>query len=426
MILKVALTELALWERNYRRGQIDAIVRSVQEFGFMGAVRVRLENDKYTVYAGNHALKALLKIWDEGLPAPIGIEVDGSSWMVPCVDISHLSPEQAIAFAIADNRIQELGDNDTDQLTTLLQELAAFNADLLTAAGYDLSFLPSSVPEEEAEKDGQEFIDRAEELQGKWAVQLGDVYEVGRHRLMCGDSTSSDDLHMLFPDSAKHKGRLESQLLMVTDPPYGVEYDADWRAEFSGGNYATGTIANDDRADWTEVWELWNAQVMYVWHGGLHAGTVANSLSMAGYDIRAQIIWNKSSMVFSRGAYHWKHEPCWYAVRKGSTANWQGDRTQTTVWDCGNGSACAKTGDEADEFHAGHISQKPVELFKRPILNHTEPGAIILDPFAGSGSCLIACELTRRVCYTMELEPKFVAAILERATSLGMEVRKLD
>lgn len=426
MMMRVSLTTLALWERNYRRGQIDAIVRSIEQFGFMGAVRVRFENDKYTVYAGNHAVKALLQLFEAGSQAPIGIELDGSEWMVPCVDISHLSAAEAVAFAIADNRIQELGDNDTDRLTELLRELADYNVDLLIASGYDHSFLPSIVPDEEAENDGSEYTDRAEELQLKWEVERGDVYEIGPHRLMCGDSTSPDDLDRLYPKSAKSKGKCEPQLLMVTDPPYGVEYDADWRAEFSGGNYSTGTIANDDRADWTEVWELWNPQIMYVWHGGLHAGTVANSLFMAGYDIRAQIIWNKSSMVFSRGAYHWKHEPCWYAVRKGSNANWQGDRTQTTVWDCGNGSACAKTGDDADEFHAGHISQKPVELFRRAILNHTEIGDTVVDPFAGSGSCLIACELTKRVCFTMELEPKFVAAILERVSALGMSVRKLD
>ena len=101
---------------------------------------------------------------------------------------------------------------------------------------------------------------------------------------------------------------------MATDPPYGVEYDSSWRKEYSSGEYSSGTIANDDRADWGDVYRIWNPEILYVWHGGIRAGLVAKTIEDNGYDIRAQIIWNKTTMVFGRGAYHWKHEPCWYAV----------------------------------------------------------------------------------------------------------------
>lgn len=200
-----------------------------------------------------------------------------------------------------------------------------------------------------------------------------------------------------------------------------MKYDSSWRAEYSSGEYSVGNIANDDRADWTDVWRLWSPEVLYVWHGGLHADVVAASLKEAGFEIRAQIIWNKSVMVFGRGHYHWKHEPCWYAVKKSATANWMGDRSQTTVWDCGNGSGAGRTGDSADDFHAEHISQKPVDLFRRPIRNHTVPGDAVAEPFAGSGSQFVAAEQLGRLCLGMEFDPKYVAMILERLSALGLE-----
>jgi DNA modification methylase len=237
---------------------------------------------------------------------------------------------------------------------------------------------------------------------------------------MCGDSTDAAAVARLMQG--------EKAVLMVTDPPYGVSYDSTWRYKrdiatgkrISSGEYSVGSIANDDRADWREVWALWDVPVLYIWHGGLHAAAVAESLTASKYDLRSQIIWNKSVMVFSRGAYHWKHEPCWYAVKKGCNANWQGDRTQTTVWDCGNGSGAGRTGDTSDDFHANHISQKPVALFRRPIENHTEKGDILAEPFAGSGSQFVAAEQLQRICYGVEIEPKYCAVILERMEKLGL------
>lgn len=417
------LGDLILWPRNYRVGQVDAIVKSIEKFGFNTAVRVRESNGQVTVYAGNHSIKALLAMKAAGATPPIGVgKTFDHDWSIPCIDISHLSDSEAMAFAIADNRLQELGENDLDKLNELLLELQAIDIDLLLTAGFTEFDIPAAVNEEQAESTGTEFLDRAAELQEKWQVQRGDLYEIGDHRIMCGDSESIADVDRLLPDEYLME---EREVLMVTDPPYGVKYDSAWRAEYSSGEYSSGTIANDDRADWSQVYKLWNPRVLYVWHSGLHSSEVQRSIEAAGYEVRAQIIWNKSSMVFGRGHYHWKHEPCWYAVRDGSTGNWQGDRTQTTVWDCGNGSGAGRTDDATDDFHAGHISQKPVELFRRAILNHTERSEMVVDPFAGSGSCIIACELTKRICRAMELEPKFVAAILERCTELGLQVSKL-
>ena len=194
---------------------------------------------------------------------------------------------------------------------------------------------------------------------------------------------------------------------MVTDPPYGVEYDPAWRKQVSGAGpgsqLATGTVLNDDRADWREAWALFPGDVAYVWHGALHAGTVATSLGEAGFQIRSQIIWDKTRLVISRGDYHWQHEPAWYAVRKGKTGHWGGDRKQTTVWQIPH-----------TKSDTGHGTQKPVECMKRPIENNSSPGQAIYEPFCGSGTTIIAAEMTGRACYAIELNPAYVDVAVQR------------
>ncbi len=260
---------------------------------------------------------------------------------------------------------------------------------------------------------------------GKWQTKPSQTWLIpsktlpGKsHRIGCGDST--DVLRVReFLQGAQPR-------LMATDPPYGVGYDSTWRAAFSSAGYVSGNMANDHRVDWRDVWELWQAPIAYVWHAGVHAAAVAESLLAARYQIRAQIIWRKPAHVFSRGHYHWQHEPCWYAVRRGCTANWRGDRKQKTVWDVGNRSSCGQTGDAADNFRGGHVAQKPVELFRRPIQNHTSRGDVVVEPFSGSGSQLVAAEQLGRICLAMEIEPKYVAVALERMAALGCEPRLED
>ena len=194
---------------------------------------------------------------------------------------------------------------------------------------------------------------------------------------------------------------------MVSDPPYGVAYDPAWRNEAGVSATArTGTVRNDDRADWREAWALFPGDVAYVWHAGIHARTVAESLEACGFAIRAQLIWVKNRFVLSRGHYHWQHEPCFYAVRDGGESRWQGARDQSTVWQI-----ATNADDDAATVHG---TQKPVECMLRPILNNSARGDAVYEPFAGSGSTIIAAEKSGRRCFGMEIEPRYCDVIVSR------------
>lgn len=255
-------------------------------------------------------------------------------------------------------------------------------------------------------------IEKAAELQKKWQTARGQIWEIGVHLMMCGDSTNESDVSTLL---SGHRPDL-----CVTDPPYGVNYDAEWRNDAAQagpksmrgapGGSATGKVTNDDRCDWSEAWRLFPGNILYVWHGALHATQVAESLTACGFDLRSQIVWAKQRLVISRGHYHWQHEPCWYAVRGGETAKWKGDRSQTTLWQI-----------EHSQSETGHSTQKPVECMARPMRNH-EP-CEVYDPFVGSGTTLCAAQLLGRTCYAMEIEPRYVAVCLERMSAMGLEPR---
>ena len=248
----------------------------------------------------------------------------------------------------------------------------------------------------------------------------------GQHRVLCADSTSADAVaRLLSPASG-----IPQPFLMVTDPPYSVSLDPSWRqdAGLQNSTRQSGTVTNDDRADWTPAWKLFPGDVVYVWHAGIHAAVVATSLSLADFAIRAQIIWKKQRFVISRGAYHWGHEPCWYAVRNGKTAHWHGDRKQSTVWEVDNLVATNRTDDSEDPENAitGHGTQKPVELMRRPILNRTVKGEAVYDCFLGSGSTLIAAELTERTCYGLEIDPRYVDVTCKRWMAITGRQAVLD
>lgn len=372
--------------------QVEQIAASVQEFGFVNPILVGADGE---IIAGEGRFRAALAL---------GMR------KVPVIKLEHLSKVQRRALAIADNQLALNAGWDEQMLAAQLAALRDedFNLDLL---GFDDQELALQLATQDAagltEEDEVPVIPMAP------VSKLGDLWLLGsrqgkQHRLLCGNATAGPDIARLLMGQ-------QVPILMVTDPPYGVDLEPEWR-EQAGLNPRTrqgGKVINDDRIDWSEAWALFPGDVVYVWHAGIHAAEVAVGLQACGFEIRSQIIWVKQNFAISRGAYHWRHEPCWYAVRKARTGHWHGDRKQTTVWEVANLNPFGGKGAEENEV-TGHGAQKPVEILRRPILNHTRPGQACYDPFLGSGSTLIAAESTGRICYGVEIDPRYVDVVVLR------------
>ena len=289
------------------------------------------------------------------------------------------------------------GDFDYDKLKDLILEIDDGNVDL-ELTGFDADELIDIMGVDIEPEEGLTDDDALPETPAIPNTQAGDLYLMGDHRLLCGDSTSQKDVTRLMDG--------DQPVLMVTDPPYGVEYDPMWRAE-AGMNVSKGKmgkVMNDDRVDWSEAYRLFTGDVAYIYHAGKYTAQVSDSIKACGYDIRSQIIWVKDRFALSRSDYHWQHEPCWYAVRQGKPSNWNGAPDQTTTWRIAR----------ADDGGHGHGTQKPVECMAIPIRNNSRAGDIIYDPFTGSGSTLIACQKLQRQCRSMELDPKYCDIIVKR------------
>jgi len=378
--------------RTHSDAQVAQIAASIREFGWTNPVLVDGDNG---VIAGHGRLLAARKL---------GIS------NVPVIELAGLSDAARRAYILADNKLALNAGWDEAMLALEVGDLAEIGVDL-SLTGFDEGELAALAAKAHG---GLTDPDQAPEPPARAASRAGDIWRLGRHRLACGDSTDAAIVDAVLAGVRPH--------LMVTDPPYGVDYDPAWRADankWKGSNVkiggkALGKVSNDDRADWGRAWELFPGDVAYVWHGGLRSVEQAQSLEAAGFNIRSQIIWNKGRLVISRGDYHWQHEACWYAVRKGRPGRWSGSRTESTVWDIAKPSAS----------ETGHGTQKPVECMKRPIENNSSPGQAIYEPFSGSGTTIIAAEMTGRVCYAIELDPAYVDVAVERWQAFtGQEAR---
>ena len=361
--------------RTHSEAQVAQIAGSIREYGFNNPVLVDGANG---VIAGHGRLLAARKL---------GLET------VPVIELGHLSEAAKRAYILADNRLAEQAGWDKELLALELADLSTLGIDLgdLGFDGAELDALLNHGAADPREEVTPEVPERPVSRQG-------DLWILGVHRLLCGDATRREDVERLLGGVRPH--------LMATDPPYGVAYDPGWRNEAGAAKTKrTGKVMNDDRADWREAWALFPGEVAYVWHGALHAATVAESLIVAGFEIRSQIVWAKDRHVLSRGHYHWQHEPCWYAVRAKGTGHWSGDRKQSTLWSIPNRDEDAAT---------IHGTQKPVECMRRPILNNSAPGQAVYEPFSGSGNTLIAAETTGRACHAMELDPAYVDVAVGR------------
>lgn len=366
--------------RTHSKDQVAQIAASIREFGWTNPILVDGDG---TIIAGHGRVMAARKLGEKE---------------VPCIELGHLTEAQKRAYVIADNQLALNAGWDAEMLKVEIAELVDADFDL-GLLGFDDAMLAGLTG---VETEGLTDPDDVPEPPVTPVTVLGDVWVMGRHRIICGSSTEADTVAKLLLDVKPH--------LMVTDPPYGVEYDASWRDDRLGKTGATGTakgkVLNDDRADWREAWALFPGDVAYVWHAGLRAREVVESLEVCGFKMREQIIWAKSSLAMSRGHYHFQHEPCWYAVRErsGATAHWSGDRKQSTLWQI----------DKPRKSETGHSTQKPIECMKRPIENNSSPGQAIYEPFSGSGTTIIAGEMTGRHIYAVELNPAYVDVAVKR------------
>jgi DNA modification methylase len=375
----------------------------------VGAGRSLVADKNDILLAGNGVQEVAHSM---GFDEVIEVETDGDALIVHKrrdLDLLNDPDHKARKLSLYDNRVQEVS------LTWKPEALEQYK---LEGVPVERMWTPVEleavgVGQGEPPADPGAQVDKAQELQEKWQVQPGDLFQVGQHRILCGDSTKADDVARVMGS--------EKADMMVTDPPYGVEYDAHWREQYDRfERHSTEPVINDDSSHWTESYKLFLGAVAYVWHADRMGVGVGVDLMSVGFELRCSITWVKQHFVFSRGHYHWQHEPCWYAVRKGFNAFWIGGHNQTTVWDISNSNPM---GGDRDKNKTIHSTEKPLECMARPIRNHD--ASIVYDPFLGSGTTLVACEQLNRRGRGIEIAPQYVAVCLERLSQMGLAVERI-
>lgn len=405
--------------RTHSDDQLRRVRNSIEQFGFNAPV---LAVDGLIIAGHARVLAA----------QALGLD------RVPVVDVSHMSEAEQRAYIIADNKLTEMGGWDEAVLREEVASLGAegFGPDLMGFSG-DEAFLsdPSSGGGGANQTvEGEDDVPETSEDQPV-VSRLGDVWLLGNHRIVCGDCESEDVVRAVLGDDAPN--------LMVTDPPYGVNYNPQWRNEagrsldgttqrITSGRVveplsarAVGRVQNDDRFSWEVAYRLFPGTIAYVWMSCIHLDATKAELAEVGFEVRNLIIWAKQNFVISRGHYHNQHETCWYAVRRGATACWRGGRTQSNLWEMVNLNAYGGRRSAEDE-RTDHSTQKPVDAYRRAINNHTEEGEFVYDPFCGSGTLLIACEATGRRGLAVELYPNYVDLAIRRWQSFSGGTAVLD
>lgn len=373
----VPITKLVPYVNNARTHspeQINKLRSSLREFGFINPVIIDRD---FGVIAGHGRILAAK---EEGIAE------------VPCVFADHLTEAQKKAYILADNRMAMDAGWDEELLRVEIETLQAEAFDL-SLTGFDEKEL-SDLFKDDADVQEDDF-DVDAELEKPTFSKSGDVWTLGRHRLVCGDSTKAETFTILM------NGRKAN--LVVTDPPYNVNYEG-----------TAGKIKNDNLADEKFYQFLFDAfsnieKVMaddasiYVFHADTEGLNFRKAFSDAGFYLSGCCIWKKPSLVLGRSPYQWQHEPCLYGWKKSGKHQWYADRKQTTIWEF-----------EKTKKNTDHPTMKPIPLLAYPIQNSSMSNTLVLDPFGGSGSTLIACEQTDRDCYTIELDEKYCDVIVKR------------
>ena len=362
--------------RTHSKEQINKLRSSLREFGFINPVIIGRD---YGIIAGHGRVMAAR---EEGINE------------VPCVFVDHLTEAQKKAYIIADNRMALDAGWDEEILRVEIEALQAEAFDIaLTGFGDDEIADLFGGDKTDVEDDD---YDLTAALEKAAFVEKGDVWVVGRHRLVCGDATSEDDVAKLMDGKRAN--------LIVTDPPYGVSFKS------TSGL----TIKNDSMKDEefynflyksfvNMVAHTENGGAAYVFHADTEGLTFRKAFIDAGFHLAGVCIWAKNSLVLGRSDYQWQHEPVLYGFLQNGKHRWYSDRKQTTIWNFNK-----------PKRNENHPTSKPLDLLSYPIRNSSQENAIVIDTFGGSGSTLMACEATNRICYTMELDEKYASVILRR------------
>jgi len=408
------IDRLIFYARNPRKNDavVDRMCSSIREFGFKIPVLARSDGE---VVDGHLRLKAARKL---------GTWPGGDTSQIPVILCDEWTPAQVKAFRLMVNRSVGWAEWDEELLSLELQELSAADFDL-SLTGFNPGEIDGllAIPDEERANATPPVPEHP-------VSRVGDLWLCGKHRVLCGDATRPEDVAHVLGECRP--------ILMTTDPPYGIELDSEWRdraglngcgpAEASYMKHRTEghtetTISGDTRADWSEAFELVpSLQAAYVWHASKFTREVLDGLLRIGFVHHQQIIWDKGRTVLTRTLYWFQHEPAWF-VRK-VNAPWYGKAGEnSTIW--ASPSPKFIMGG-SDETKYDHPTQKPVDLMRRPILNHLKRGELVYDPFLGSGTTLAAAELTERVCLGIELDPKYADVIVQRFQTLASTKATLD
>lgn len=372
--------------RTHDKRNLETIHNSIAQFGQVENIVVQAGTHK--VIGGNGRVQAMR---DAGATTVEANVVD-------------VTDAQAAKMALALNRTAQLAGWSKANLADTVADLVGHGIDVADIGFNDAELADLiGLPDLSLEADDDAV---AEPSEGAAVSKVGDIWQLGEHRLMCGDSTCANHVNALM------QGR--DAFIMVTDPPYGVDYNPRWREGHGvGKKWRTDTVQNDTESDWSESYSLFAGDVAYVWSppGPLMCNFIY-SVQKSGLEFKHCVIWNKHHAPMSRGCYHQKFEPCLFACRKGRPLSWVGGRAQTTVWDINVSNGWLKgSGDNADTVHP---TQKPLECMARPMRNHGKKGDLAYDPFLGSGTSIIAAERTERICYGLELNPKYADVSVER------------
>ncbi len=372
----VSISKLVPYQNNARThspAQIQKLRSSLREFGFVNPVIIDRD---YNVIAGHGRIAAAR---EEGISE------------VPCVFVDHLTEAQKKAYILADNRMAMDAGWDEELLHLELDALTEMGFDL-GMTGFDEKELAALFPTEEATEDD---FDVEAELQKPTFTKSGDVWTLGRHRLICGDSTK-EETYAILMDGVKAN-------LVITDPPYNVNYEG------SAGKIKNDNMANDKFYEFLLAAFKNMESVMapdasiYVFHADTEGLNFRRAFADAGFYLSGCCIWKKQSLVLGRSPYQWQHEPVLYGWKKNGKHQWYTGRKETTIWEF-----------DKPKKNGDHPTMKPIPLLAYPIQNSSMANSVVLDPFSGSGSTLIACEQTDRICFSIELDEKFCDVIVNR------------